>query len=233
MVQTSFITLLLPALALAAPWGGHWAPASSAAATTETAASSSEAPAVTVTSAPASSAAYSTAVAEPTSTSPPSTGGTGSKVTLKNNCDYDVTYDQLCPCGSSDGSGTISAGSTWSDSISDCTGGNTALKLFKDGGSKPMQFEYGLQSGNVWYDMSFIDCVSGSDDFSQCAGSAWSMSAVGSCPSYSCSGGSECCIQGYCDPTASAASEQPVGACGVNQGLSASSVDISIELCGA
>ncbi|KAK7192353.1 hypothetical protein DPSP01_004939 [Paraphaeosphaeria sporulosa] len=205
MVQTSFITLLLPALALAAPWAAP--------------------------NAPASSAAYSTAVAQPTSTSLPST--TGGKVTFKNNCDYDVTYEQLCPCGSSDGSGTISAGATWSDSISDCSGGNTALKLFKDGGSKPMQFEYGIQSGNIWYDMSFIDCVSGSDDFSQCAGSAWSMGAADSCPTYSCSGGSECCIQGYCDPTASVASEQPVGACGANQGFSASSVGVSIEICGA
>ncbi|KAF2439183.1 hypothetical protein P171DRAFT_490617 [Karstenula rhodostoma CBS 690.94] len=233
MVQTSFITLLLPALAFAAPWGGHWAPASSVAATTEVAASSSEVPAVTVTSAPASSAAYSTAVAEPTSTSSPSTGGSGGKVTLKNNCDYDVTYEQLCPCGSSDGSGTISAGSTWSDSISDCAGGNTALKVYSASTSKPMQFEYGLQSGNIWYDMSFIDCISGSDDFSQCAGSAWSIGAVGTCQTYACSGGSECCIQGYCDPTASAAAVQPAFGCGAFQGYSVSEVGISIELCSA
>lgn len=233
MVQTRFITLLLPALALAAPWGESLTPASSASATTEAAASSSAAPVVSITSAPASSAAYSTAVAEPTSTSSSSTGNTGGKVTLKNNCDYDVTYEQLCPCGSSDGSGTISAGSTWSDSMSDCSSGNTALKVYQDGSSKPMQFEYGLQSGNVWYDMSFIDCISGSDDFSQCAGSGWTMGAIGSCPTYACSGGAECCIQGYCDPTATAAPVQPNAGCGAFQGYSVSDVGISIELCKA
>lgn len=224
MVQTSFITLLLPALAVAAPWGGHWAPAPAPSAPAPApSAATTEVPVVTATSAPAASAASST------SSSPRATGGS---VIFKNNCDYDVTYAQLCPCGSSDGSGTISAGSTWSDSVSDCSSGNTALKIYKSGSSKPMQFEYGITSGNVWYDMSFIDCVSGGSDFSQCAGSAWAISTSGqSCAAYSCSGGSECCVQGYCDPTASAASQQPVGACGANQGLSTSSVDVTISLC--
>ncbi|KAJ4355578.1 uncharacterized protein N0V89_003598 [Didymosphaeria variabile] len=207
MVSTSFITLLLPALALAAPWGRNH-------------------------TGPASTGAYSAGVAHPTGASfiPRSTGG---KVTLKNNCDYDVTYDNLCPCGTSDNSGTISAGSTWTDSIADCGSGNTALKVYKDGSSKPMQFEYGLVSGNVWYDMSFIDCLSGSDDFSQCAGAGWSMGAIGSCPTYSCTGGSHCCTQGYCDPTATAATEQPNAGCGTFQGYSVSDVGVSIELCSA
>jgi hypothetical protein len=204
MVQARFITLLLPALALAAPWGESLAPAP-----------------------------YSTAEAQPISTSTPSTSPSAGKVTLTNNCDYDVTYNNMCPCGSSDGSGTISAGATWSDSISDCSSGNTALKIYKDGTSKPMQFEYGLQSGNIWYDMSFIDCVSGADDFSQCAGAGWSMGAIGSCPTFACTGGSECCIQGYCDPTATAASEQPNAGCGSFQGYEVSEVGINIQLCGA
>jgi len=185
MVSTSFITLLLPALALAAPWGGL------------------------------------------------TTRSGGGMVTLTNNCDYDVTYENACPCGTSDGSGTITAGSTWTDSLADCSSGNTALKIYANGGSSPMQFEYGIQSGNVWYDMSFINCVSGSDDFSQCAGSGWSMGSIGTCTTWACSGGSECCTEGYCDPTASAASQQPSAACGANQGYSVSDLGINIQLCAA
>lgn len=184
MVQTSFLALLLPALAVAAPFAGSG-----------------------------------------------SLSASGGKVTLKNNCDYDVTYENVCPCGSSDEKGTIKAGSNWSDSLSECGSGNTALKIFSENATKPMQFEYGIVSGNVWYDMSFINCLTGSDDFSQCAGSGWSMGATGSCPTYSCTGGAECCTQGYCDPTATAAKEQPNSACGSNQGYAMSDVGVSIELC--
>ena len=216
MVQHSFITLLLPVLALGAPqgWGGNWGSKP----TTTVAVSS---PAATTTA-----PAYTSAAAQPTSA--PSTGGSG--VTLHNNCGYDVTYDLVEPCGGSK-SGSISAGSTWTDSLTDCSSGNSALKLYGNGSNKPMQFEYGLVNGNVWYDMSFIDCISGSDDFSQCVGSGWSMGSIGSCPTYSCSGGSECCIQGYCDPTATAASEQPAAGCGAYQGYSLSDLGITMGIC--
>ncbi|KAF1970643.1 hypothetical protein BU23DRAFT_205847 [Bimuria novae-zelandiae CBS 107.79] len=156
------------------------------------------------------------------------TGNTG--VTFKNNCGYDVTYSVLNPC-SSENSGTISAGSTWSGDLSDCSSGNTALKIYKDGSDKPMQFEYGLVNGNVWYDLSFVDCISGSDDFNQCAGAGWSMGSIGSCPTFACSGGSECCQQGYCDPYATAAALQPNAGCGAMQGYSLGELGVTMGIC--
>lgn len=177
------------------------------------------------------------ALGAPTSVSAPAINSLSSRsaanpggVFLKNNCGYDVTYAVMNPCGGSD-SGTISAGSSWDGTLTSCSSGNTALKIYKDGSNKPMQFEYGLINGNVWYDMSFIDCVSGSDDFSQCAGAGWSMGCIGDCPTFSCSGGSECCTQGYCDPTASAVDPDPNAGCGEMQGYSVADLGVTMSIC--
>ncbi|KAJ4290563.1 hypothetical protein N0V90_010780 [Kalmusia sp. IMI 367209] len=166
-----------------------------------------------------------------TSSSSPSSGK-GGQVFLKNSCSYEVTVDAIPGPGcSSGGSGTVSAGSTWTDTLADCSNGNTALKVYGNGSEKPMQFEYGLVGDTVWYDMSFIDCLTSTSDFSQCAGSSWSMGSVGSCPTYACKGGSECCTQGYCDPDASVIDPDPNAGCGAPQGYSTSDVGITIELC--
>lgn len=228
MVQHTFITLLLPILALGAPQGGrggNWGSKPSVAVSSQ-AAEYSAAAYTSQESQPTSAVASSAPASTPSSS--PSTGASG--VTLHNNCGYDVTYDVLDPCGSGN-SGTIAAGSAWTGALTDCSSGNSALKLYGNGSNKPMQFEYGIVNGNVWYDMSFIDCISGTDDFSQCVGTGWSMGAIGSCPTYSCSGGSECCIQGYCDPTATAAPEQPNAGCGAFQGYSLSDLSITMGIC--
>ncbi|KAF1958009.1 hypothetical protein CC80DRAFT_38378 [Byssothecium circinans] len=157
------------------------------------------------------------------------------RVTLKNNCDYKVSVKPFpgfgCSCGEG---GDVEAGASWNDTLTDCAGGNTSLKVYKEGVSKPMQFEYGLSSNNVWYDMSFIDCVASGHDFSACAGGGWAMKANDKCHSYSCAGGAECCTQGYCDPEATGVDPAPNAGCGPDQGYTDSSeLGLVIELCGS
>lgn len=160
-------------------------------------------------------------------------GGQGGQVSFKNSCSYDVKLDVLPGPGCSAGNGgTVKAGGSWTDTVTECSAGNTALKVYSDGADKPMQFEYGLANGNVWYDMSFIDCVSNGNDFSQCAGDSWAMSSNSKCAAYQCSGGEHCCTQGYCDPNANAVDPDPNAGCGSDQGYSPSDVGINIELCG-
>jgi len=175
-----------------------------------------------------------TVATSPVATATPSNtpSAKAGQVFFKNNCSYDVTVEPIPGPGCSAKSGsTVAAGSTWADQLTDCAAGNTALKVYKEGSTKPMQFEYGLQGGNVWYDMSFINCLAAGYDFSSCAGTGWSMSSMSNCKAYACSSGEFCCTQGYCDPDGSAVSPAPNCACGANEGYEESELGITIELC--
>lgn len=157
----------------------------------------------------------------------------GGKVNFRNNCGFAVSVQPFPGGGCSVGSGgNVAAGSSWSDSMSECAGGNTALKVYKAGGStsQPMQFEYGITNGMLWYDMSFIDCVKDGSDVSGCVGSAWAMRGNANCKAWSCSG-PDCCQQGYCDPKASNLGEEPTSGCGKSEGYSTSDLGVSIDLC--
>lgn len=155
------------------------------------------------------------------------------QVYFKNSCDYAVSIEEFAGPGCDCAEGAeIEAGSSWNDTLQACDSGNRVLKVYKEGESKPMQFEYGVDSSYVWYDMSFIDCVQSGYDFSACAGESWAMSSEKECHSYSCSGGEECCTQGYCDPYATGMAIQPNTGCGADQGYTdASAMGITIELC--
>lgn len=98
----------------------------------------------------------------------------------------------------------------------------------------PMQFEYGVRNGYLWYDMSFIDCIKEGHDFSACAGGGWAMGSEQKCTAFTCNGGEECCKQGYCDPYATGNAIQPNTGCGGDQGYTDSSaMGLTIELCGS
>jgi len=209
MVQQSILSLLLlPALALCAPHARH---------------ASQHAPAAVV-------ARSST----PSYTEP-------GLVYFKNSCDYAVSIEEFagpgCDCADST---EVKSGSSWNDTLKTCDSGNRVLKVYKEGETAPMQFEYGIVSSYLWYDMSFINCVKDSYDFSACAGAGagdsasagWAMSSEKECEAYSCSGGEECCTQGYCDPYATGMSIQPNTGCGADQGYTdPSAMGITIELC--
>ncbi|KAF2646392.1 hypothetical protein P280DRAFT_512569 [Massarina eburnea CBS 473.64] len=218
MVNTIFTTLVLPALALCAPHPqhrhGHFRFQNTATTATTAAVAATSTPIV---------------ARDDVSTLSASSG----QVLLKNNCNYTVSVQPYpgsgCSCGEG---GDVEPGSTWNDTLSDCSGGNTSLKVYREEASTPMQFEYGLASNNVWYDMSFIDCVASGSDFSACAGGGWAMKANTNCHAYSCTGGSECCTQGYCDPEATGVDPAPNAGCGPDQGYTDSSdLGIVIELC--
>lgn len=206
MVQQSILSLLLlPALALCAPHARH---------------------------------AQKHAPAPVARSWEPSTPAPG-QVYFKNSCDYNVTIEEFAGPGCECSEGTdVEAGSSWNDTLKTCNSGNRVLKVYKEGETAPMQFEYGVDSSYVWYDMSFIDCVKDGYDFSACAGAGesatagWAMSSEKECHAFSCSGGEECCTQGYCDPYATGMSIQPNTGCGADQGYTDSSaMGITIELC--
>ncbi|CAI6341340.1 unnamed protein product [Periconia digitata] len=154
------------------------------------------------------------------------------KASFRNNCPYSVKVEAFPGSGCSSNPGaTVASGSTWSDKLQDCSGGNTALKVYEDGKSKPMQFEYGISGGMLWYDMSFIDCISGSSDMSECAGTAWAMKGNDNCKAWQCNG-PNCCEQGYCDPYATNMAEEPTAGCGAAEGITDSSqFGVVIDLC--
>ncbi|KAF2681436.1 hypothetical protein K458DRAFT_406437 [Lentithecium fluviatile CBS 122367] len=155
------------------------------------------------------------------------------QVYLKNSCDYAISIEEFAGagCDCSEG-GTVEAGSSWNETLQACSSGNRVLKVYREGETSPMQFEYGVDGSNVWYDMSFIDCVKDGYDFSACAGEGWAMGSESNCKEFKCSGGEECCTQGYCDPYATGLTEQPVSGCGGDQGYTDSSaMGITIELC--
>lgn len=153
------------------------------------------------------------------------------KVNFYNNCPHSVSVQAFPGPGCSAGQGrTVAAGATWSDTLKECSGGNTALKVYKSGETKPMQFEYGLKDKMLWYDMSFIDCIKGTNDFSRCSGSAWAMRGNDKCHAWKCTG-PDCCQQGYCDPYATAMAQQPTAGCGTSEGYSESQLGVIIELC--
>jgi hypothetical protein len=164
-------------------------------------------------------------------------------VYFKNSCNYAVSIEEFAGPGCECSEGTsVEAGSSWNDTLKTCSSGNRVLKVYKEGESAPMQFEYGVGTANVWYDMSFIDCVKNGDDFSACAGTGagegakagWAMTSEQDCHSFSCSGGQECCTQGYCDPYATGMDIQPNTGCGVDQGYTdPTAMGITIELCSA
>jgi hypothetical protein len=162
----------------------------------------------------------------------PSSGAPG-EVHLINSCSYAVSVEELagpgCDCNEG---GQVAAGSSWNNTLQACSSGNRVLKVYREGETAPMQFEYGVDSSNVWYDMSFIDCVQSGYDFSACAGAGWAMRSESECHAFSCSGGEDCCTQGYCDPYATGMDIQPNTGCGADQGYTDSSaMGIIIELC--
>lgn len=208
MVSQIFTFFLLPALALCAPHVRHRH------STQATSASSEAAPALAV---------------MPRDTA----SGVGGQIHFKNSCSYAVTVKPFpgtgCECGEG---GEVAAGSSWNDTLKTCAGGNTSLKVYRVGETAPMQFEYGLANSMVWYDMSFIDCVASGYDFSACAGEGWSMGSSANCPTFNCTGGAECCKQGYCDPDATGVIPAPNAGCGPGQGYTDySDLGITIELC--
>jgi hypothetical protein len=153
---------------------------------------------------------------------------------MSNRCNYDIwlwSVDQ----GYSSGPIHIPARSKHTEAIrSACNGCGSSLKISKSDqlmGGQQTQFEYSIADGNLWYDISFVDCANG-EDASSCPGHDEGLSMDGStsaCGSLNCAAGTYCPTQiYYVDfPMQKLGLEDPVFTC-PGQGTD---MDIYMDVC--
>ncbi|KAF2128795.1 hypothetical protein P153DRAFT_357309 [Dothidotthia symphoricarpi CBS 119687] len=97
----------------------------------------------------------------------------------------------------------VPARSKYSEPVrSTCNGCGTSIKISKTDqllGGAQTQFEYSISAGQMWYDISFVDCASGQSADS-CPGHDMGLSMDSSdsrCGKADCAGGSYCPTQSY------------------------------------
>lgn len=155
------------------------------------------------------------------------------KAIINNNCDYDV-YLWPVSVDSSPSLPTIISGNGghWSQPYQTCTTGGMSLKLAStnDISLGITQFEYTLEPGNIWYDISNVNCLPfGKGDCPFAAGGMTLESGSG-CPVATCEGGNATCHDAYtypddnwaslsCEPSA----DTTLNLCGSSSGSSSSS----------
>jgi hypothetical protein len=129
-----------------------------------------------------------------------------------------------------DRSQVIAPGSTYTEAFRN-PGVGISLKVSNgtSASAKVMQFEYTMQTdGQVWYDLSFIDCLNGvaSYDASKCAGFDYGVKATAGqgCMSYTCPPGEVCAGQAYWLQENGYQDGAPVSQCAASKGL-------TFELC--
>lgn len=121
---------------------------------------------------------------------------------VSNRCNYDIwlwSVDQ----GYSSGPIHVPARTKYSEPIrSACNGCGSSLKISKTDqlvGGQQTQFEYSIADGNIWYDISFVDCANG-EDASACPGHDEGLamdSPNSACGQANCAAGSYCPTQVY------------------------------------
>lgn len=115
---------------------------------------------------------------------------------INNRCSYDIW---MWPVNQNyAGSAVkIAAGTKYSAPALSCDNCGTSMKISKTStlsSGAQTQFEYTFAGGQVWYDISFVDCAKGNDATS-CPGHSEGLvmaTADTSCPSASCSAGAYC-----------------------------------------
>lgn len=121
---------------------------------------------------------------------------------ISNRCPYDIwlwSVDQ----GYSSGPIHIPARTKYSEPFrSACSGCGSSLKISKTDqlvAGHQTQFEYSIADGNLWYDVSFVDCAKGGSA-SDCPGHDRGLamdSPEQACGKATCAAGSYCPTQAY------------------------------------
>jgi hypothetical protein len=121
---------------------------------------------------------------------------------VSNRCSYDIwlwSVDQ----GYSSQPIHVPARTKYSEPFrSACNGCGTSLKISKTNqlvGGQQTQFEYSIKDGNIWYDISFVDCAKG-ESASDCPGHDQGLamdSPEQACKKINCAAGSYCPTQAY------------------------------------
>lgn len=138
---------------------------------------------------------------------------------FSNRCGYDVWIWSMAE-GISGSAVHVAAGSDYSEPIRNSAVGGTSVKVSKTNqliGGAQTQFEYSTVGGQMWYDISFVDCASG-DSADSCPGHDGGLtmdSPNGSCQPAVCGAGSYCPEQAYYVdvPTAKLGMQDPVFGC--------------------
>lgn len=135
-------------------------------------------------------------------TAPISTRASLGNAIINNRCSYDIwmwSVDQTHAAPAV----KISAGSTHSEPArSSCEGCGTSMKISTSSTlstGTQTQFEYSFAAGQIWYDISFVDCANG-NDASSCPGHADGLAmstSDSSCTSVKCAPGAYCPDQAY------------------------------------
>jgi len=153
------------------------------------------------------------------------------KAVITNRCDYDVWVWSIST-GHASSSFMVPAGSSHSEAY---TGSSTSLKVSKSDAlvaGKHSQFEYSIAAGQLWYDISFVDCANG-ESASNCPGhdEGLAMNASNdSCGKIDCPAGDYCPTQAYYvdTPLQKLGIAEPVFMCPLSLGTS---VDLSMTVC--
>lgn len=121
---------------------------------------------------------------------------------ISNRCSYDVWVWSVDP--SNWGKPIhVPARSQYTEPLrSSCNGCGTSLKVSKSDqlvGGAQTQFEYTITNGQLWYDVSFVDCAKG-ESANSCPGHDKGLSMAGTnkvCGQAQCQSGSYCPTQAY------------------------------------
>jgi len=156
---------------------------------------------------------------------------TPNRATVKNSCTYEVYLITTGPGGAKP-MVTIPPGANHSEDIyiSKPGEGGISFKVLKSPKTPdvPMQFEYTATNGDIWYNLSLIDCVKKKDK-GGCAGHDGGLRAVAGrgCRIFQCgpnTANPACDIEGYTEPEFGYKDGAPVSKCSVAEG-------VTFELC--
>lgn len=137
----------------------------------------------------------------------PRPDSTANTLTIYNYCDYDLYFEPHVG-NTVEEAGHISAGGKLDrpfEAAPEGSGVNLKVSKTKGDYSKPVQIEYAVSSGTVWYDISLIDCLGRTEDglrngdLSACAGHALGlqMGPAKDAISFQCGAGAWCDDQAY------------------------------------
>ncbi|KAF2031584.1 hypothetical protein EK21DRAFT_110713 [Setomelanomma holmii] len=151
---------------------------------------------------------------------------------VKNACTYDIWVWSVCSTTGSSSAIHVPAGSQYSEAFKNAA---VSLKVSKTNqltGGAQTQFEYSAVNGQLWYDISFVDCAS-AESADNCPGHADGLSMTSSnsaCGTVHCAAGAYCPTQAYyCDtPMSKLGLQDPVFTC---PGVSMNSMDLVMTTC--
>ncbi|KAF2997049.1 hypothetical protein E8E13_001115 [Curvularia kusanoi] len=154
---------------------------------------------------------------------------TANTLTIYNFCDYDLYFEPHVG-NTVEALGHIAAGGKLDRPFESAPeGSGINLKVSKKEGdfSKPVQIEYAVSAGTVWYDISLIDCLGRTEDglrngdTSACAGheAGLQMGPAKDALSFQCGAGAWCDDQAYLYEENLCKKTNPNSACSSDKGM--------------